>query len=102
MERVMGNDDNPDSSAFYSLEKGHEDVRDGRREAVAVVKARVRAQGVSKTEKATHQKWYTRKVNGLRKGYSLWAVEEEQAEDESQVMSLSDKEEDGVVNIDGK
>ena len=84
------------------LEQGHEDVRDGRTEDVAVVKTRVRAQGVSKNEKARHQKCYTRKVNGLRNGYNLRAVEEEQAEDESQVMMLSDKEGDGVVNIDGK
>lgn len=62
----------------------------------------MRAQGVSKKEKAKHLKSYTRKVNGLQKVYNPWAVEDEQAEDESKVMRLSDKEGDDVVNFGGK
>lgn len=98
----MGKEDNPSSYAFYRLEQGCEDVLDGRTEEVAIVKTSVRAQGVSKNEKVRHRKCYTRKVNGLGKGYSLWAVKDEQSEDEYQVMRLSDKEGDGVVNIDKK
>lgn len=64
----MGNDDNPSSSAFYSLEKGHEDVKDGRREAVAVVKARVRSQGVSKKRKGQAPKMIYKKSEWIKKG----------------------------------
>lgn len=35
-----------------------------------------------KKEKVRHQKCYTRKVNGLGKGYGLWTVKDEQATDE--------------------
>lgn len=51
LNRLMGKEDNPSSYAFYSLNQGHEDVMDGRAEEVAVVKTRVRTQGVSKKRK---------------------------------------------------